>query len=315
EFYRKIYPIAALVILAFEAWALYIQLQAWGMKTTEYSFILLWILTAVAAVLLIIAKNKAYIAILSLTCVMALIWALPVIGAHALPVSIQSDRLENLLTEQEILKTGEIVPAASVPDREVREAITDSVMFLAYSESSKLPAWFDKNLAQSDVFTTKLGFDQTWPEPVDIGSPNEFISLSLTLPPEAVDISDYRWAVTLRDSYQKQNGQIILNGENGVYRIYWIDNSTQGIPTLKIMLDDRILIERDLNDFIDQTTEKYPPGKEANYKPTFEDMSIKIETPELSALLVLRDVNINIDPQNDTINYWISPDALYINER
>ena len=37
--YRSVYPIAALVILAFEAWAVIVRLMESGLKTTEYVFI------------------------------------------------------------------------------------------------------------------------------------------------------------------------------------------------------------------------------------------------------------------------------------
>ena len=38
KFYKRVYPIAALVILLFEAWALFIQLNASGLKFIEYAF-------------------------------------------------------------------------------------------------------------------------------------------------------------------------------------------------------------------------------------------------------------------------------------
>lgn len=315
EFYRKVYPFAALIILVFEAWALYLQLQASGMKTTEYTFIILWVLTAAAALLLLSGKKQAYLAIFALTGILALVWVLPIVGAHALPVTAQVDRLEQLLTEEEMLKEGQMVPAASMPEREVRESITDAVLFLAYSESAKLPGWFDRDLRQGDVFRTKTGFEQTWPEFEDNGNTGEFMSLSLSLPTEAVNIGDYKWAVALRDYYNNKNGYIAFAGENGTYRIYWLDTSRQGIPTLKITLDNRTIIEQDLNNFIDRITEKYPPGKTGGYNPSVADMSLHLETPEMEALLVLKYVNINVDPQSDIIQYWIDPDALYLNEK
>ncbi|MCR6546368.1 DUF4153 domain-containing protein [Dehalobacterium formicoaceticum] len=318
KFYRRFYPIAALIILAFEAWALFTQLEKSGLKTTEYSFILLWILTAAAAVLLILIKDKAYPVIFSLTCILAVIWVLPIIGAHALPVTAQVNRLENLLTEQAMLQNGEIVPAVSEPDKKVRESITDAVLFLAYSEDAKLPAWLDKSLGRSDIFKAKMGFEQTWPEPDGVDVPGGYLGLSLTLPAEAVDISDYRWSVLLREYYVRSGndeGYTTLKGDKGTYQIYWIINEKDNIPTLKILLDERVIIEQDLNDYLDRLTKKYPPGKSAKYVTSFDDMSLKLETPELKMLLVINNIDINVDPSNDIINYWMNPYALYLSEK
>jgi hypothetical protein len=67
-FYRKAYPIAALVILAFEAWALLNQLRQTGLKTAEYFFFLLWVATVAAAVFLLMRKVWVHKAIVSVVC-------------------------------------------------------------------------------------------------------------------------------------------------------------------------------------------------------------------------------------------------------
>ena len=58
KFYKRIYPMAALLILAFEARALILQLSDSGLKMPEYYFALIWVLAVVAAVLLLIKKEK-----------------------------------------------------------------------------------------------------------------------------------------------------------------------------------------------------------------------------------------------------------------
>ena len=55
--YRSVYPIAALVILAFEAWAVIVRLMESGLKTTEYVFILIWVLAAVGSILLLTMRG------------------------------------------------------------------------------------------------------------------------------------------------------------------------------------------------------------------------------------------------------------------
>ncbi|MDD4239059.1 MAG: DUF4153 domain-containing protein [Desulfotomaculaceae bacterium] len=317
-FYRRFYPIAALVILAFEAWALLIQLSGSGLKMTEYTFILIWIVAAAASVLLLILKDKAHTAIAALISVAAIFAVLQVVGYQALPVKSQVHRLENLLVSQAMLKDGQLIPAASEPERALRASITDAVNYLAYAEDAKLPVWFDKHLGESSTFKTKLGFEQTWPLPEDdyINMPGGYKGLSLILQPGAVDISDYRWMVSLQDYSGKGNASATINGDKGLYRINWTPNTPPGIPVLRVELDNRVILERDMNAYIDQLTAAFPPGREG--PPTqadLKDMSLQLETPEVTVLLVFNNIGMNVDPGQDRFNYYFNLSALYLKEK
>lgn len=314
KFYRKIYPIAALAILAFEAWALVFQLGTSGLKTAEYSFSLLLILTASAAILLLIYKSKAHLPIVAITCALTIFAVLPVTGYYSLPVRAQIDRLENILSSQNILKDGELMPAAVEPEKDVRIAVTDAVEFIAYAEGAKLPDWFDQDLAQSDVFQDKFGFEKTWPE-FEPSGPAGYIGTFLYLPSEPIAISDYDWAVNPQNIYGKGDGSVLIKGDRGDYKVYWMDTSKAGIPALLIKLDDTVILDQDMNEYIEKITGRYPPGKNEPREASLEDMSMRIETPELSILIVFNNAEINVDPQNDVINYWIGLNSFYIKEK
>ena len=221
KFYRRIYPVAALVILAFEAWALVNQLNKSGMKMTEYSFIVIWIIAVAAAVLLLTIKAKAHPVIAALASAMAIISVLPVLGYQALPVTAQVSRLENLLAGSGILVGDQLTPALTAPDQAVREQITDAVNFLAYAQDAKLPAWFDKHLGENDTFRAKLGFDQQWP---DSSAGTGYASSSVVMPREAVDISGYRWAIhSIAETYNGSglSQAVSVKGERGTYAVTW----------------------------------------------------------------------------------------------
>lgn len=311
KFYRKIYPFTALVILAFEARSLLMQLGKSGLKTAEYSFILIWIIAVTAAILLIFRKAKAHKPIIVLACALAVFSVLPLVGYHALPVASQVSRLENILVSQNMLEGGKLIPAKSEPEKTVKEAITDAVVFLAYAPDAKLPVWFDKSLGQSDVFKERLGFEQTYPEP-DYEPGGGYIGTHLSLPAEAIDISEYRWAVNMQG--EKETAAVTIQGEKGTYRIEWRVDSQTRIPTINIRLGERVIIEQNLNAYIDRITEKYPPGKSESRKATFEDMSYRLETPEVTVLLVFNNVDINVDPERDNIDYWFDLRMLFMNE-
>lgn len=314
KFYRRSYPFAALVILAFEAWALVIQLGQSGLKITEYSFILIWIAAVAAAVLLIMMKAKAHPVIVALVCALAVISVLPAVGYHALPVTAQVKRLEHLLVQEGILTGDQLTPAVSTPEIAVRESITDAVEYLAYARDAKLPQWFDTRLSESEVFRTKLGFDKTWPKSQEPGA-GSAMGTYLYLPAEAIDIMDYDWAVNMTGGYGKAQDYVAIQGGRGVYRIYWTMPGGQGIPLLKIFLGEQLILEQDMNPYIDQITAKYPPGQGYSNQADLKDMSLRLETPEIAVLLVFSNIDINIDPQQDIINYWLNLNALYLKEK
>jgi len=314
KFYRRVYPIAALVILGFEAWALYVQLGKAGLKMTEYNFGLVWMVALFATLLLLFIKDKAYPAIVAFTCTIVLVAVLPVIGYQALPVSAQLNRLENLLISQDMFKDNQIVPATTEPEEKVRESITDAVSYLASAPDAKLPTWFDRKLNDSQVFKSKLGFEQTWPKPDVTPGPGGYLGTSLQLPVEAVDISGYRWAITMGPSAEKGRSTAMVQGNKGTYMIYWTMNPP-GVPSIKITLNDQVILEQDLNDYVDRITGKYPPSAQPTQRGTFEDLSLKLETPELSVLLIFNNVDMNVNVRADQINYWFNLNAIYLNEK
>lgn len=314
KFYRRVYPIAALIILAFEAWALFSQLEKTGLKVAEYSFSLVWILAVTAAILLLILKSKAYIKIITIVCILAVFSVLPLVGYHALPVTAQVNRLESLLISQDMLQGENLIPAKTEPDLTVRVAITDAVSFLANAQDAKLPEWFDKRLGESEVFRSKLGFEQTWEKAEPTPGNGGYMGTSLYLPAEPIDIGNYHWAVSLQPEYAKGQDYITIDGDNGVYHIYWIINSDSTIPILKVTMNDRIILERDMKEYIDQLTVKYPPGQSQPYQVTADDMILHLETPEISIMLVFSMIDINLDTRADKINYWLNLNALYLNE-
>lgn len=315
KIYRLIYPISALVILAFEAWAIIIQLQKSGLKITEYSFIVVWILAAASAVLLLAMKAKAHPVIAASICIMAVLVVLPGIGYQALPVTAQLGRLEKLLVNQGMLKGGKLIPAVSQPNSSTREAITDAVVFLSQAQDTNLPAWFDKQLGDRAVFSAKLGFDQSWPQNSNT-IPDVVKGSSLILQPEAFDVSGYRWAINMQNSSQ-MNGQtsVAVKGNKGTYRITWSLEAATNLPTLEIELDNRTIIKQSLKAYVDRITASYPPGQARPFQAPLKDMSLQLESQEVKVLLVFSNININVDSYPNITNYWLNLSDLYLQEK
>ena len=315
KFYRRIYPFTALIILAFEAAALVTQLSKYGLKFTEYGFSLVWIVAVAAAILLLVLKSKAYQPIVALICAVAIISVLPLIGYHALPVSSQIDRLEKLLVSEGMLQNDKLIPAAEEPELSVRESITDAVYYSAEAEDAKLPVWFDEDLNSNDVFKANLGFAPVWPTPDD-GGPGNFLGTSLYLNSETIDVSDYNWGIILQEDSGKEVKSSTVTGSKGVYTVEWVPGSAGGIPSLRIKLDDRVILEQDMNGYIDRISDKYPPGSQTGQAEVgLDDMSYRLENNDIAVLVVFNNVEINVDPQADNIYYWLNVNTLYLKEK
>ena len=317
DFYRKIYPIALLVILAFGIWALILQLNTEGLGSQEYYFALLLLTATASGILLIVKKEKAHAKIAALICIMAVVSVSPWIGGHILPARVQLSRLQTALVNEGMLVDNQLLPAAVEPSEEVRIAITEGVNFLAYEEEVKLPEWFDEDLSNRDVFESKMGFEQTWKgyeNEYPISDP-ETRGMYLTMPSVSIDISDYDWAIYLKRDYEGPSRIQMVEGKNGTYRVEWIMGERGGLPGIKISLDEVLILEEDLKDFMDETAETVrsrPGGYEAK---TFEEMSLVMETPEISVLMVFNNMNIYVNPSEDIIDYNLDLNALYLKEK
>ncbi len=312
-FYKKVHSIAVILILAVEAWALAIQLQKFGLKTTEYFFILIWTVALSAAVLLMIKKERAHNIIAVIVSILAIVSVVPYVGYNSLPVRAQVSRLESTLEKEGMFKDHKIIPAVKEPEQDIRESITDSVLYLTNLEGVKLPTWLNKDFRNNDIFKKKLGFEQTFPRHEN-GIVDEYLGTYLYLAQGAIDIKDYSWAINMQDSYGKEN-YAVINGEKGTYKIYWRANQPGGIPYLEILLNDETIVDMDMNEYIDKVTEKYPLGKMNRSSVPIEDMTMKFETPEIKAMLIFSGVDISLDPRADKINYWINPSILYVEEK
>ena len=316
-FYRKYYPFAALVILAFEAWALIAQLGKYGLKTTEYYFGLTWIFAVVSVILLVLFKAAAHRKIIALIAVLAICSVLPAIGYNVLPAKAQTTRLEKLLVSQNMLIEGKLVPASTEPPETIREGITDAVNFLAYATDAELPVWFEKNFANGEVFKNKFGFKQTWPQDDSFyGTMNRvYLNTSLYLSATPMDIKGYDW-VLKPQKFQEQGlpwGE--FKGRKGTYNLTWTTNKQDGTPSLKVTLDGRLLLEQSFKDYIAKIETAYPPVDSKSTAAGLADMSVKLETPEINIMVVFGEVHINLNNRENKTNYNLNLDAIYLQEK
>lgn len=316
KLYKRLYPVAALIVLVFEAWALIVQLSKYGLKTTEYFFILVWIVTVLSAVLLFFIKNHAHMIIAAMICVSAVFSVLPVVGYQILPIQMQIHRLEGILTQQGILQEGTLVPAKQELPLTIRYAITDAVIYLAYENDVTLPAWFNKELGDPRVFKKALGFDQIREAAnSDVYFADNIMTTHLELPNEPIDIQGYDWMISLQQMrYIDNQATAHIKGDKGEYEIAW-STGKSNIPQLLIKKDGQLILTQSLQTYLDQLLDAYPPSMEGPKKASAKDMTLTIETPEISVLLVFSNINADLDINRDQLNYWVNISAVYFKEK
>jgi len=317
-FYRRVYPIASLVILMFGLWSFILRLNESGLKIQEYLFALIWLIAIPIVSLLLVKKDKSHALVALLICIMSVVTVLPVVGYHQLPAKFQVNYLENILEEEGILVNNQLMPTEKQLDKEVRVSITESVEFLSYEEYAKLPAWFDENLGDYEVFKERLGFEQTWPDWEDRYNDiyEDAIGTYLTLENGSVNISDYDWAAYLTSFSGGRGNQnpVTIEGENGLYMIEWSADSQMGIPIIKVLLNDKTILEQDLKTYLDQKI-GLVESDVLNAHTTIEEMSFEIENEHIKLKLVFDHLEVKLDPKRDDIYYWANLRTLYLKEK
>ncbi len=314
KFYRRAFPFAALFMLLFEAWALITSLREHGLKTTEYVFIIIGLVTFISAIMLIIKQERAHPWIVYVVSVLAVVAVLPVIGFHALPYSQQVNRLERILMTQDMLQNNKIVPAKTEPSLAVREDITEAVDFLIYEENRQTPAWLDTSSIQQGSFKSIFGFERVFPNQ-DPAQKDDFQYTMLNLEPQAIDVSAYQWELTALQTAEKYNEKIVFAGLKGEYTISWTSTPPSDLPNIEVLLNNKSIIKGDLSQYMESLIQKYPLGSSENPPANLTDMTYRIESEDLELILVFNQIRISSRANSGERYYGVSLQAIYLNEK
>lgn len=307
KFYKIAYPFSAILVLAFEAWALIDQLGKFGIRTVEYSFIMIWVFGAISVILIIFARDRAYRDIAILAMVISIIGVMPEIGYQDITFNSQIERLEEILTQEDMLVNDEIVKKESV-ERKEKAQITEAVDFIANSEKTDLPSWFKEDLIKGEIFKETFGFSKTYGIDEDL---NEYRGINLRLGNEAIDISDYTLSLKL-DRNRNKESAISFKNDKGEYKFY-VDYMDSGIPQITVKRDEKIIIKESLENYLHALTLKYPldSGRRMEEIP-LGDMTTIIEGEGISMLVVFENIDIYNASEEDYTDYYVNIRGIYV---
>jgi hypothetical protein len=308
--YKKIFPVVSILILIFGLWGYIKEINQYGFMTEEYTFGLLWIFSMVASLALIIRKEQAHLIMTVVLSALIVMSVLPIVGYHELPVRMQINRLEQMLESNEMLVDDMIVPAGDTLDEATRIAMTLAVDFIAYQDEVTKPQWFKEDLQHSDVFEKTLGFEKQRPTYNDYDDIRvAYKGMRLQLPESAIDIRDYDYSVNF-EPYRSDDRVVKIKGNQGSYTIYWINDFDYGRPKLKVRRDDELLVEDDFDAYLDRVNEQWD-----NDAPQTEDLIHRIETDELSIMVVFRTIDVNVDVESDYISHFMEVKSIFFKEK
>nr|WP_300006259.1 DUF4153 domain-containing protein [Tissierella sp.] len=310
EFYKRAYPFAGILILIFEAWALFEQINKFGLKTAEYSFLMIWIFAMISVLLLIVLKDKSYRKIAIAAMVLAAIYVLPIVGYRDITFNSQVNRLEDILNDQGLLVDNKIQAKDGEIEYKKRGEITNSVDFIWSSQKKNTPAWFKGNLNDEEVFRDTFGFEKTYG--VYDGNEGEYFSTNLNLKEGPIDISGYNLSLNIRPNEQNDTADK-FEGKAGSYEIN-ITNESTGLPTVLVKLNGEEIIEENLSQYIEELLLKYPLEEREQIELPFEDMSKVLEDENIAILLVFSNININ-DQNKNKKEYYLDFQGIYVREK
>lgn len=307
--YKLAYPFVALYILAFEAWALFIRISEYGLKTEEYSFAMIWIFALVSVILLIIFKTKAYKKIALVAIAITTIWVLPFIGYEDLTYSSQISRLKKTLITNNMLIDDKIVKASSDLDNKTKFKITDSVDYILNIDKEKLPSFMSRELEFNTKFEKTFGFTRSYD---DRENPENYYWQNLQVATGVINIEGYSDIMTISLNEMYESNDFIIENNNNTYKINWsMTKKAAGIPIVTVSKNGQQQLEQNLEEYLIALIDKYPYDEKQHNVVPVEDMSLTIENDDFSIFVLFDSVEVSYDGYSQFTQYYVSLSAMY----
>ncbi len=315
KLYRQVFPFATLIILAFEGWALIQQLMTYGMQTTEYYFMLVWLVAVVAMLLLVFKNRSAYASVLLLVMATMLFSVMPLVGYQSLPVRLQVQRFEKLLIQAQMFENNEIIPGSEAIEQPIREKMTVSAQYLARQEQNRIPVWFSIEPYDDESFKEVMGFAPIYPRQEDV-PPLQNAITSVSRENQAIAIASFDWRVPLTYQDQKEGQGGTFEGNKGTYEIEWIlSEKGNSVPKLTIKLNNQVILNESLKTFVEGLLAEYPPTTEQKESTTVATLEYPFSTDEIEGQLIFNHIEMQVDENNQPITYWIEIEGVYMREK
>lgn len=297
-YYRKIFPIILIPLVAMQLVSSYIRVEAYGITESRYYVILFGVFSIVSALMLIFSKRKNPNLIVLLSAIFAIISIIPPVDAFTVSKNSQENRLSEILMRNEMLVDNKIMPKDNVSNEDKFE-ITNITDYLARMGYLKDIEWYPKDYITDSGyyknFEVVYGFSPYYSSYVPDETP-QYIYARLD-ENEEIDVSGY-------DKFLKVNifsnnssleiGNFTLNGDK-----YSVKQKSDGKGELIISIFDNNnnkVIEVEMKEFINTLIENVNEPKSLVSQ---ENLTIIKENQNMELKIIANELNIDISTKNN----------------
>ena len=320
KFFRRIYPILALIFLAVEAVAIVRQVRLVGIRGGEYAAAALWLFGLTAAVFFLIRPIRLNHLTAWTAALVIILSILPATGYDDITFRSQLTRLEQVLTDNDMLSGGQVTAATqdNLPSKDDQILITEATSYLlSIDDRGRLPGWFPGNNYDYDRFLSTYGFQQRW-NLDDYDMPGPGRGAWVGRESGTVDLTGYDLSIV--SMMDKDRISQEFTTDRGSYQFEWQANyeysGDNTVPLVTLRRDSQVLIEQDLTEYITTISEQVRKMERFEYENRLpaEQMQLELETDEVRLLLVFEAIEMNWD-ENDQVRAYMIVRGIYFGEK
>ena len=303
-FYRKLFPIILLPLVAMQLVSSYIRIDAYGITESRYYVVLFGIFSLVSALTLTLSKKKNPNIIVLLSAIFAILSIIPPVDAFNVSKNSQGKRLEEILIRNNMLVNGEIVQKSDISNDDKFEItnISNYMHGMGYLDDMEwYPDQYEENYYGN--FRNIYGFEQYYkgyPGQEDILYVNAMLDEN-----EIIDIEGYNVFLKVyihnRRDPVDNIGKFTLNGKD--YEIGQVFDEI-GYTTITISDNTGRVLEFPMKEFIDSLFEK---ANEPKALMEQETLTIERQTDELKVKLLFNEINAD---KTDADNIFVYANAF-----
>ena len=303
-YYRKLFPMVLIPLLAMQMVSSYIRIEAYGITESRYYVVLFGIFSIVCALMLIFGKRKNTNMIVLLSSIFALISIIPPVDAFSISRNSQQNRLEEILIRNNMLVNNEIVKKSDISNDDKFEITNISNYMNGMGYLDDMP-WYpiEDNENYFANFKNTYGFEQYYDRGYPIDEETVYLSVMLNSN-EIINIEGFDMFFKINiynnSSSPVEVGEFKLNNKD--YKILQ-HSDTNGDLTIMINQGDLTIMEIPMMEFID---ELYENANESKAMMAQEELTIEKQNEDIKIKLLIN--SLYVDRSNSS-EIYINGDA------
>jgi hypothetical protein len=312
RFYRRVFPLVAILFLLVEAVAIVRQVNQLGIRVDEYTAAFIWLFGLSSAVFFLLRPVRFNHLTAWIAAGLIFVSVLPFAGYSDVVLASQVGRLEDVLIKNDMLTGEKIEPASSgsLPPEADQVLITEAVSYLSgLDRYEKLPGWFPEEVRIYSDFEKIFGFAQRW-STVETAYPVQK-SAWVRAKPSVIDISEYDLTFTQDFEHFGIDSSFSTNLADYELKLQ-LNQKDNGIPpVLTLNRNGQVFVEFDLAPALEPLSDQVRDS-ENRYEVLVEPeyMQFEIEKENVKLLIVVESVDMNWE-NSDSYRYFVNIDKVY----